>query len=323
MVKPFLRTVLGDVPVDNLGMILPHEHIFTDLRGPRVPDYAWLGSGAVYDPAAVADAMLPLLQAANQAGVTALVECSTIGVGRNVGVLRYVAERTPVQIVAPTGVYREAFIPVDLLDTSVEALADDWIKDLTVGIDGSQVRAGFIKIAMSDDGPTPREVRNLKAAALASHATGAAVASHTIHGGVARQEMDILEASGMDLQRFVWVHAHAESTPADRREAARRGAWVELDAIGAPWLASPEVRGGPIVAMTLDLIEAGFTSQILLSHDAGWFQPGSPGGMPADGMRGYTALFEAFLPALRAQGVSGEIIRQLVDENPKRAFGLS
>lgn len=323
MKTPFLRTILGDVPADSLGAILPHEHIFTDLRGPQTPDYAWLKTGPASDFQAVADAMLPLLQAAHEAGATALVECSTVGVGRNIDVLRFIAEKTPVHLVAPTGVYREAFIPDHLLETSAESLAEAWIKDLTEGIDGSQIRAGFIKIAMSDDGPTHREVRNLKAAAIASSVTGAAVASHTLYGSVARQEMDILETNAMDLRRFVWVHAHAESTLADRLEAARRGAWIELDAIGAPWLASPEIRGGPIVKMTLDLIKAGFGSQILLSHDAGWFQPGNPGGKPDDGMRGYTALFEEFLPALEAQGISAETIHQLIVENPRRAFCLS
>ncbi len=322
MEDQFLHSVLGNIPAEKLGMILPHEHIFTDLRGPQLPDYAWLDRGTDCDCPAVAEVILPLLNAAHNAGVTALVECSTVGVGRNIAILRYIAERTPIHIVAPTGLYREAFIPECLLDVSAEALSESWIKDLIDGIDGSDVKAGFIKIAMSDDGPTPREVRNLKAAARASYITGAAVASHTIYGSVALQEMDILEASGMDLRRFIWVHAHAESTHKDRLEAARRGAWIELDAIGAPWLASTETRGGPIVKMTLDLLEAGFSNQLLLSHDAGWFQPGYPGGIPSGGLRGYTALTEEFLPALQAHGVSTETIQQLVNKNPLRAFSF-
>jgi phosphotriesterase-related protein len=171
-----LRTVNGDVLTSTLGIILPHEHLFTDLRGPTTPGYA---QG---DPQTVSPIMLPYLQAAQAAGVTALVECSTGGVGRNVAVLRHLASLTPIQIVAPTGVYKESFTPPPLLDLSVEALADLWIRDLTEGMEGTSVRAGFIKIAMSDDGPLPSEVRNLKAAAVASRTTGAVIASHTIGG---------------------------------------------------------------------------------------------------------------------------------------------
>ena len=102
-----LRTVTGDVSLEKLGLILPHEHLFTDLDGPDRPGYA------VGDPDEVASVILPYLDEAQEAGVTALVECSTGGVGRNIQVLKHIAEKTPIYIVAPTGVYRDAFIPKD------------------------------------------------------------------------------------------------------------------------------------------------------------------------------------------------------------------
>src|SRR3990172_617891 len=158
----YIQTVTGPETVEKLGVILPHEHLFTERRGPQTPGYARGDAQAVY---AIVG---PHLAEAEAAGVTALVECSTGGVGRNIHILRYLAERTNMKIIAPTGVYREAFIPADLLDLSMEALAEMWIKDLTEGIESTPIRAGFIKIAMSDDGPTQREVRNLRAAARAS-----------------------------------------------------------------------------------------------------------------------------------------------------------
>ena len=63
-------------------------------------------------------------------------------------------ELTPIHIIAPTGVYKEGFIPAELLDLSVEALAELWMRDLTEGIDGTSSRAGFIKVGLVDDGPT-------------------------------------------------------------------------------------------------------------------------------------------------------------------------
>jgi phosphotriesterase-related protein len=308
-----IQTVKGPVAIESLGLILPHEHLFTDLRGPEAPGYARA------EPEAVAQVMAPYLAAAHAAGVTALVECSTAGVGRNVAVLRHLAEHTPIHIVAPTGVYRDAFVPLALRELGAEELAANWLRDLTEGIDGTSARAGFVKISVSDDGPTPLEVRILEAAALASRQTGAAVASHTASGALALHEMEILEAAGLDLDRFVWVHANLEPDPALHREAARRGAYVEFDAIGAAWQSQ-----AAMVEYTLALVEAGYADRILLSHDAGWYDPSQPDGQPADGgIRGYTALSEAFLPALHARGLSGAQVRQITATNPARAFALA
>jgi phosphotriesterase-related protein len=313
MIPGWVQTVKGAVAIENLGLILPHEHLFTDLRGPLVPDYACA------EPQAVARVMEPYLAAAHAVGVTALVECSTVGVGRNIAVLQYLAEVTPIHIVAPTGVYREAFTPPPLRELSVEALAEEWIRDLTEGIEGTGVRVGFIKISVSDDGPTPLEVRNLRAAALASQQTGAAVASHTASGAVARREMEILELAGLDLGRFIWAHANLEPDPTVHLEAARRGAYVEFDAVGAEWQSQ-----SALVDYTLALIEAGYAGNILLSHDAGWYDPSQPDGRPEEGgIRGYTALVEEFIPTLRARGATDDLVHLITVTNPARAFAFA
>ncbi|MDH7485880.1 MAG: esterase [Anaerolineae bacterium] len=307
-----IQTVTGPVAVEALGLILPHEHLFTDLRGPLAPGYAQA------DPERVAQVMAPHLKAAHAAGVTALVECSTVGVGRNVAVLRRLAQASPLYLIAPTGVYREAFIPPALREMDAQALAERWMGELMEGIEGSDVRAGFIKLAVSDDGPTPLEVRNLRAAAQASLQTGAVIASHTASGALARHQMDLLEAEGLDLRRFIWVHANLEPDTACHLEAARRGAYVEFDAVGAAW--QPQAT---LVEYTLALIEAGYAEHILLSHDAGWYNPASPDGQPEGGIRGYTALVEDFLPALRARGVTDELLHLITVVNPAHAFALA
>ena len=117
MSRQYIQTVTGQVAADEFGLILPHEHLFTDLRGPTVPGYA---QG---NPEVVAQVMEPYLVEAHAAGVTALVECSTLGVGRNVPVLKYLAHSTPVRIIAPTGVYRQAYIPPELIGVSAKQLA--------------------------------------------------------------------------------------------------------------------------------------------------------------------------------------------------------
>lgn len=308
-----IQTVKGSVAAEELGLILPHEHLFTDLRGPTVSDYAQA------NPDDVVRALAPNLAAAYARGVTALVECSTSGVGRNINVLRQLAVSTPIHLIAPTGVYREAFTPASMREMSVDALSEIWIRDLREGIDGSSVRAGFIKIAMSDDGPTLLEIRNLKAAARASQQTGAVIGSHTIGGAVAKREIDILAREGLDLRRFIWIHAQSEPDFSVHLEVARRGAYVEYDAIGAPGQSQTEMRDN-----TLALINAGFAENILLSHDAGWYQPGRPGGIPENGaLRGYTALMTEFIPALLAAGVTPTVVNLITVNNPARAFALS
>jgi phosphotriesterase-related protein len=185
------------------------------------------------------------------------------------------------------------------------------------GIEGTAIRAGFIKLAMSDDGPTALEIRNLKAAAKASQITGAVIASHTIGGKVARKEMDVLEEAGLDLRRFIWVHAQTETDLTVLLEAAQRGEYLEFDSVGAPYQSQTD-----LLETTLALIEAGYIDQILLSHDAGWYNPARPNGLPDEGYRGYTALTKEFLPALLERGVTEEQVRLITVNNPSRAFAF-
>lgn len=306
-----LQTVGGPVSGDDLGLILPHEHLFTDLRGPSRPDYAQA------DPQAVVGAMTPFMEAALQAGATALVECSTIGVGRNISILQALNEASRLHIIAPTGVYREAYVPDWMQDYSAAQMTSLWVEELTEGIEGSGIKAGFIKIAVSDEGIRPVEERTLKAAAEASKQTGAVVASHTPNGDLFRQQWKRLEEAGLPPDRFIWVHANLETDSRIHLEAAELGVFVEFDGVGADWQSQPAM-----VDYVSTLLAAGYKNHILLSHDAGWFQPGRPGGEPEGGYRGFTALVEDFLPALQAAGVSEEDLHQITHRNPIAAYGL-
>jgi phosphotriesterase-related protein len=310
--KKQIHTLKGAVDATAFGMILPHEHLFTDLRGPSAAGYAQA------DPSDVVDVVAPYLEKAAAAGVTALVECSTVGVGRNLSVLSRLAEVSPLHIIAPTGVYRDAYIPASLRQTGVDELAEMWTNEITNGIGGTSIRAGFIKLAVSDDGITQLEVRNLKAAAIASQRTGAVIASHTAGGGkYAHAEMDIFQDAGLDLNRFIWVHAQTEPDLSILEKAAQRGGFVELDSVGAPFQSQ-----SVLLETTVALIRAGYIDHILLSHDAGWYNPAHPAGLPDDGYRGYTALTRDFLPALLEQGISEVQIRCITVDNPVRAFAF-
>ena len=129
--------------------------------------------------------------------------------------------------------------------------------------------------------------------------------------------MDLIEQAGLGLQRFIWVHAQTEPNVSILKEAARRGAYVELDSVGAPYQPQAE-----LLETVVALIGAGLTKHLLLSHDAGWYDPARPDGVPESGYRGYTALTRDFIPALLKRGVSEDQVRQITVNNPATAFAF-
>ncbi len=301
-----LITTLGPKRADELaGIILPHEHVFVDLRTWDQPGY---GEAAAEDVIAL---MAPELRKAQAAGVAALVDCGPVGVGRRADILKAVSGATGFPLVAPTGVYREPWIPPWVHEASEARLRDWMLGELQDQIEGSGVRAGFIKLSAGDDGITAAEAKVLRAAARAGAAANAVIGSHTIRGRVVRDQLDIIEDAGYRAERFIWIHTQAEPDFALHLEMARRGAWLEYDSIGNP------AEDAQFIERILKLLDAGFGEQLLLSHDRGWYDPAKPGGgapLP------YTYLAEHFLPKLHKAGVSEAVINQLVCANPFRAF---
>jgi phosphotriesterase-related protein len=301
-----LITTLGPKNAGELGTILPHEHVFVDLRTPETPGYAEA------EPADVVRVMAPQIDEARDAGITAIVEPSTVGVGRRTDILKAVSEATGFPLVVPTGIYREPWVP-EWACASTETELREWMRgELTGEIEGSGVRAGWIKVSAGDDGITATEARILRAAAAAGNATNAAIGSHTIRGRVVRDQLDIIEGAGYPPERFVWIHAHLEPDFEQNLEMARRGAWIEYDGIG-----DGSTEDEFFVERILRVLDAGLGHQLLLSQDRGWYDPAERGGgFP----RSYTYLGEIFLPKLQEAGVDETTVRQLISANPFRAF---
>lgn len=312
----WLQTTGGPLPVPKRGVLLPHEHLFLDLRGPDAPGYAEA------DPERVLATMRPYLQDLKHQDVVGLIECSTVGVGRNVRILTRLAEATGLAVVAPTGVYTERSAPRFLLAMSERELEDWLTEELETAIEGTAVRAGFIKLASSPHGLTDFERRVLRAAARVARATGVAIASHTITRATALEQIAILDEHGLSADRFVWVHAHMEPDHALHREAARRGAYVEFDNIGAhrAGVANPftafALADATAVGLVARMVEGGFADRVLLAQDAGWYDAGRPGGgCPL----GFTYLLDEFVPQLAAAGLAAAA-GLIVERNPWRAF---
>jgi len=299
-----LHTTLGPMQRDQLGLILPHEHVFVDLRTPDQPGYAQA------DTADVVALMAPQIEAIKAQGVTALIECSTGGVGLRVDLDLAVSRATDFPIVVATGNYREPWIP-DWVAAASETELERWmVGHLTDGVDDTGVIAAWIKVSAGDDGITPLETKILRAAARASAQTGALIGSHTIKGRVVLDQLDIIEAEGGSANRFLSIHTQEEKDFGLHREVFARGAWLEFDHIGR----APDAD---VVALVTRALQVGQGERLLLSHDRGWYDPAKPGGGTP---QPYTHLVEHFLPALREAGVTETTIAQLTEDNPFTAF---
>ena len=320
---PRLITTLGDLALPDTGVILPHEHIFLDMA--RQQSDLQRERVQVEE---VVEVMQPELESARAAGVAVLVDAGSPSMGRRADIIGAVSRAARLPVVVPTGFYLDPSIPEWARAASEEELRDWMVGELVGGMEGIDVKAGWIKLAASDGGLTEQERKCLRAAARAGTATDSTIGCHIASGIVARDALDTVERSGYRAERFIWIHAdheplfHAdrERSSGLREELARRGAWVEFDKIG---FTKHGGDGASVDMMHVDLInhmlDAGLGDRLLLSMDSGWYDPGQPD-CRAGCIEGYTYLSETFLPRLSKSGVGEATIDKLTRKNPFHAF---
>jgi predicted metal-dependent phosphotriesterase family hydrolase len=302
-----IHSVTGKIRAGELGLTLMHEHILVDFAGADK-----IGPGRYSRDDAFAAALPHLLEARNK-GCRTFVDCTPAYLGRDVALLRRLSEASGLQILTNTGYYAASgnrYIPAHAHTESASELAKRWISEFRNGIEGTGTRPGFIKIGVDRGSLSAIGRKLVQAAALTIKETGLVIASHTGDGIAAMEQIAILEREGVPASSFIWVHAQSEKERDFHFKAAAKGAWLEFDGIA---------RGTAVqhVELVLAAIERGFGPQVLLSMDAGWYHVGEPGG---GSYRGYSSLFEDFLPELRKRGASRKIIRDLLEENPRRAL---
>jgi phosphotriesterase-related protein len=299
-------TVLGPVPAGGLGVVLPHEHVLCDFIGAdRTGPHRW-------DRAAVTEVILPLLRDAAAAGAGAFVDCTPAQIGRDPELLRDLSRASGLHILTNTGYYKEPYLPPHAFEESEDQLAARWVREAREGIDGTGIRPGFIKIAVNPGPLVPVQQKIVRAAARAQRATGLTIACHTAHGAAALEALDLLEKEGAPLDRFIVVHSDAIEDRHVHLNIADRGAWVEFDAVG--W--KPIDWHAELIAW---FVERRGPDRLLLSHDAGWYWAGEPGGGK---QKPFTPLLQELLPALSARCVPDDVIARLIVENPARAFAV-
>ena len=304
-------TVTGEMEADDMGLTLPHEHVLVDF----------IGADSVEPPRYNRDAafgiILPHIQELKNYGVKTFVECTPKFLGRDVLLLKKLSTETGIRFLTNTGFYgaqNNKFIPAQVQTMAAEEIARFWIAEFEQGIDGTGIRPGFIKIAIERRALSDFHARLAKAAALAHKATGLTIMSHTGPAVGAFQQLEILKAEGVAPDAFIWTHAHNETDLSKQVEAARAGAWVALDAF---W--GKEGQAENLVRMVVNLKQNNCLHRVLLSHDAGWYDPEKPDGA---GYQPHTLLFGQLLPALKKAGISDADLHQVLVNNPAKAFAV-
>jgi predicted metal-dependent phosphotriesterase family hydrolase len=299
-----IMTVTGPVAPDDVGFTLPHEHVYLDL---------WSTDGATHVGQLADDDLLAAeLGAFVEAGGSCLVDQTPGGAGRRPRALAAMSQRTGVKVVLGCGWYTEPFYPPrdDLARRSTADVAEGLIAEIREGLDGTGIRPGLIgEIGASQGWVTPLEERVHRAAARAQVATGLPLATHTLHHGAGREQMRIFDEEGVDPARVSIGHCDTWPSLSYCLEVARWGGHVSIDNVGFQ-LGDHEAR---VRRLVLELVEAGFAGQVLLSQDVGQLTE-----LASRGGRGYAYLAQTFLPALVADGLDEDTVRVITVDNPRR-----
>jgi phosphotriesterase-related protein len=306
-----IQGVLGPIETSELGFTLMHEHILVANWSMRKAFGDWYDR-ETHVPRAVGE-----LRAAKQRGVATIVDLTPINLGRDIDVIREVAERAEMQVVAATGLYwtEEPW----LMAWEPDRLAEYFVRDIEKGIQGTSVRAGILKCATDHFGVTPTNEKLLRATARAHRATGVPISTHTsVQHRVGPSQQDVFEDEGVDLSRVVIGHC-GDSEDVEHLEAILgRGSSIGMDRFGLDMLLAPEKR----VSTVAELCRRGHAGRMVLSHDACChIDFGPPGLLESVAPNwNFRHIPDDVIPALRAEGVGEAEIRTLGVDNPRRIF---
>lgn len=306
-VEPRIMTVSGEISTDVLGNTLVHEHVLVDFIGAdKITPQRW-------EHDAVINKILPYLLEMKAKGINSIAECTPAYLGRDVLLLRKLAKLSGLHILTNTGFYgasNDKYLPSFAHTENALELAKRWISEFSNGIDGTDIKPGFIKIGVNPGSLSHLHKKLIEAAALTHLQTGLTICSHTGPALPAHEQLEILKHHGVHPSAFVWVHANG--THEDFQKLGNIGCWISLDGIHNDNMEQN-------AAILLMLKANKLLGQVVISHDAGWYKPGEPNGGV---IRGYTTISDQFIPLLYTKGFSKADIRQLLVENPANMLAI-
>lgn len=244
-------------------------------------------------------------------GVRNVIDVTVRGMKRNPEYVKKVAEASGINIVQSTGWYQDKFLPVYIETSTVEELAAMMVKDITVGIDNSEVKASLIgEIGTSKNQMTDRERKVFEASVLTHKETGVPITTHTTLGTFGKEQVEFFKSKDIELNKVVIGHVDLTGDVEYVLSLLREGVYVEFDTIGKENYMPDQTR----VEMLKKIIGEGFEDKIFLSMDIT-----RRSHLKANGGLGYAYLLDTFVPLMRKNDISEPIIEKMLSHNP-RAF---
>jgi phosphotriesterase-related protein len=231
--SPFVRTVLGDVSPEEMGLTYSHEHIVIEESYPTLANPSFLLNDA--------DKISEELQRFYDAGGRTMVDTMPANCGRNVLKLAEVSRRTGVNIIAPTGIHLEMYYVPNhwRYFYAEEQLTQLFIDDVMIGIDAHDYngpfvnrtlhKAGMVKLATGDDPITAHQEKIFHAVVNTHRETGVPILTHTNSGRHAIEQVRLFERLGADLEHVVISHVDRYQDIGYNRELLQTGVTVEYD----------------------------------------------------------------------------------------------
>ena len=305
-----VQTVQGPIAEEELGVVLAHEHVRFRDEGVAAewPDR--------YDEQAE-------LEAAKSRGVQTIVDPTAMFGGRDVRFMKRVADQTGVHIIACTGIYSYDYLPHYFENRDIDVMAEHFVADLQSGVQGTDIRAAFLKCAADAPGVTERVEKIHRAVARASLQTGAPIMAHSMPAvATGPRQVEIFEEEGVDLARVQIAHCGDTDDVGYIEQLIDRGVYVGLDRYGLEMFLPIDKRN----ATAAELLRRGHGERLMISQDycasIDWFPVEAEAVFESQGaIRNWsmTLVFDEVVPTLREQGVLDEqAFNTVFTENPRR-----
>jgi phosphotriesterase-related protein len=315
-----VMTVTGPVPLDKLGMTLMHEHFTFAYPG-------WFADDSLtpYNREETEKACLKVLEDVKKLGVQTIVDATAADVGgRDPILLKSLSEKSGVNIMAATGLFPESVGAAGYYKWQStmrgrnleEDLYELFVTELTIGIRGSGIKAGIIKVATGDPGISEYEATVFRAAVRAATATGVSIITHTEADTVGPDQQELFLKLGANPERIMIGHQNnSEKIEYALSQLEEPGFYLGFDRVNPLMSAAAEDN---IVSLVL----RGYGNRIMISHDCIFVWLGRPGNFPPQYAGWYPDfLFKQLLPKMKAAGITNEQIRTILVDNPRRFFG--
>ena len=314
-----VQSVLGPISTEKIGATLIHEHVVTCC------DWSMrMAFGSLYYED---DAVMPLaiqkLREAKKSGIDTIVDGTPVNLGRDIRNIVRAAEESGVNVIASSGFFHQEDPFVSYKPE--EELKELLMRDCTLGMQDTGALPGMMKCAVGRKGLTPTVKKLLRVTAGVSAETGLPVFCHSVpelHQGP--PILNLLEAQGVPARAVIIGH-HGDTDDIGYLEAVlRRGCYLGLDRFGMVW-ENPATTAEKRAATLFALWRKGYGDQLLIGHDYAPYDGFSPAWQayranPGNDAPGYTCFGTVIVPLLKKMGMTGNDIRHLLADNPRRFF---